>query len=167
MNQKNAAVRISILVVFSALVTVATLLIRIPTPIVGGYFNLGDVMIFVSALTFGPIIGGVAGGFGSAIADIIGYPLFAIPTLIIKGIEGFIAGFTRNKNHQVRDVIAIVFAGSEMVIGYFLVEAFVLGYGMAGALTEVPVNIVQVAIGGLIGIPIAHTLRRILPKSVQ
>lgn len=51
------ATRLAILIVFSALVTVATLLIRIPNPM-GGYFNLGDVMIFVSALTFGPVIGG-------------------------------------------------------------------------------------------------------------
>jgi len=77
--------------VMSALVAVGTLIIRIPNPM-GGYFNVGDVMIFVSALTFSPLIGGVAGGLGSAIADIIGFPLFVVPTLIIKGLEGLIAG---------------------------------------------------------------------------
>lgn len=44
-------------------------------------------MLFVSALTFGPVIGGVAGGVVSAIADIIGFPLFAVSTLIIKDLE--------------------------------------------------------------------------------
>lgn len=40
MNQRNVAVRFALIVVFSALVSVATLLIRIPNPM-GGYFNLG------------------------------------------------------------------------------------------------------------------------------
>ena len=96
MNQKNTTTRLALIVVLSSLVAVATLLIRIPNPM-GGYFNLGDVMIFVSALTFGPLIGGIAGGVGSAIADMIGFPLFAIPTLIIKGIEGFLAGLIAMK----------------------------------------------------------------------
>jgi uncharacterized membrane protein len=80
----------------SALVTVGTLLVRIPNPM-GGYFNVGDVMIFVAALTFNPLIGGIAGGFGSAIADIIGFPVFAIPTLIIKGLEGLLSSLITNK----------------------------------------------------------------------
>jgi uncharacterized membrane protein len=166
MNQRNAPVRIALLVGFSALVTVSTLLIRIPNPM-GGYFNLGDVMIFVSALTFGPFIGGVAGGLGSAIADMIGFPLFAVPTLIIKGLEGFLAGLVADGKHAYRDVLAVVFAGFEMVIGYFIVEAFVLQWGVAGALAEVPGNVAQIVIGGLLGIPLAYILRRRLPKPQQ
>lgn len=163
MNQENKALRLALLVGFSAMVTVSTLLIRIPNPM-GGYFNLGDVMIFVSALTFGPFIGGVAGGVGSAIADIIGFPLFAAPTLIIKGLEGFIAGIITNERQFFRDVLAVVFAGIEMVIGYFVVEAFILQWGVAGALAEVPGNIAQIAIGGLLGIPISYVLRKRLLK---
>ena len=120
-------------------------------------------MLFVSALTFGPVIGGVAGGVGSAIADIIGFPLFAVPTLIIKGLEGFIAGVIANKKQAYRDVLAVVFAGAEMVFGYFIVEAFVLQWGVAGAIGEVPGNIAQIAAGGLLGIPIAYILRRRFP----
>jgi uncharacterized membrane protein len=64
----------------------------------GGYFNVGDVMIFVKALIFNPIIGGLAYGLGSAVVDLIsGFPLFVIPTLIIKGLEGFIASFLKTK----------------------------------------------------------------------
>jgi len=149
--------------IMSALVTVGTLIIRIPNPM-GGYFNLGDVMIFVAALTFNPLIGGIAGGLGSAIADIIGFPLFAIPTLVIKGLEGLLASLITNKKSFFRDVLAVVAAGAEMVIGYFLVELYVLQWGLGGALAEVPANIVQVTIGGLVGIPIALVLRRRLPE---
>ena len=149
--------------VMSALVAVGTLIVRIPNPM-GGYFNVGDVMIFVSALTFNPLIGGVAGGLGSAIADIIGFPVFAVPTLIIKGLEGLLAGLITNKKSIYRDIIAVLVAGAEMVTGYFLVEVYLWGIG--AALAEVPANIAQIALGGLIGIPVALVLRRRLPELI-
>ena len=152
--------------IMSALVAVGTLIVRIPNPM-GGYFNFGDVMIFVTALTFNLLIGGVAGGLGSAIADIIGFPLFAIPTLVIKGLEGLLASLITNKKNVFRDVLAVVAAGTEMVIGYFVVELFVLQWGLGGALAEVPANIAQVTIGGLVGIPIALVLRRRLPEILR
>ena len=158
-NQK-VVVQISLMVVMASLVAVGTLIVRIPNPM-GGYFNFGDVMIFVAALTFSPLIAGVAGGLGSAIADIIGFPLFALPTLIIKGLEGYLAALITDKKRIHRDVIAVLIAGAEMVIGYFLVEVYL--WGISGALLEVPANIVQITVGGLVGIPIALILRKRLP----
>jgi len=162
-KKEKAVIQISLIVVMTALVTVGTLIIRIPNPM-GGYFNLGDVMIFVAALTFNPLIGGIAGGLGSSIADIIGFPLFAIPTLVIKGLEGLLASLITNKKNVYRDILSVVAAGTEMVIGYFLVELYALQWGLGGALAEVPANIAQVTIGGLVGIPIALVLRRRLPE---
>jgi uncharacterized membrane protein len=166
MRKENALVQISLTAITAALVTVGTLIIRIPNPM-GGYFNVGDVMIFVCALTFDPIIGGLAGGVGSAIADIIGFPVFAIPTLIIKGLEGFLASLITNKKNAFRDVLAVAVAGSEMIIGYFLVELYPLQWGLAGALAEVPGNIAQIVIGGLLGVPIAFILRRRFPEILK
>jgi uncharacterized membrane protein len=163
-NNEKTAILIALIAVMTALVAVGTLIVRIPNPM-GGYFNVGDVMIFVAALTFSPLVGGVAGGLGSAIADIIGFPLFAIPTLLIKGLEGLIAGLVTNKKSVIRDVLAIVMAGTEMVVGYFLVEVYLWGVG--GALAEVPANIAQIAIGGLLGIPISFVLRRRLPELLK
>jgi len=166
MKKENAPVQISLMVIMMALVTVGTLIIRIPNPM-GGYFNVGDVMIFVCALTFNPFIGGLAGGVGSSIADLIGFPLFVIPTLIIKGLEGFLASMITNKKNVFRDVLAVVVAGSQMIIGYFLVELYPLQWGLGGALAEVPTNIVQIIIGGLVGIPIALVLRKRLPEILR
>jgi uncharacterized membrane protein len=163
-NNEKTAIQIALIVVMSALVAVGTLIVRIPNPM-GGYFNVGDVMIFVAALTFGPLVGGAAGGLGSAVADIIGFPLFAVPTLVIKGLEGLIAGLVANKKSVYRDIFAVVAAGAEMVIGYFLVEMYLWGVG--GALAEVPANVAQIAVGGLIGIPIALVLRRRLPEVLR
>jgi len=166
MKKENTLVQISLVAIMTALVTVGTLTIRIPNPM-GGYFNFGDVMIFVCALTFGPVIGGFAGGVGSAIADMIGFPVFFIPTLIIKGLEGFLAGLITNKKNVFRDVLAVVVAGSEMVFGYFLVELYPLQWGFGGALAEVPGNIAQIVIGGLVGIPVALVLRRRLAEILK
>jgi len=52
-----------------------------------------------------------------------------------------------------------------MVIGYFLVEVYL--WGMGGALAEVPTNIAQIFVGGLVGIPIALILRRRLPEIIR
>jgi uncharacterized membrane protein len=159
-KKQSIVIQLSLMAIMSALVTVGTMVIRIPNPM-GGYFNLGDVLIFVAALTFTPLIGGVAGGLGSAIADLIGFPSFVIPTLIIKGIEGLLAGLITNKKSLFRDILAVVAAGTEMVVGYFLAEWFL--WGLGAAILEIPLNIVQVTIGGLVGIPIAIVLRRRLP----
>lgn len=167
MNKEKALIQIPLAAIMTALVAVGTLLIRIPNPM-GGYFNVGDVMIFVCALTFNPIIGGIAGGAGSAIADMIGFPVFALPTLIIKGLEGLLASLITDKKRVYRDVLAVVVAGSEMIVGYFLVELSPpFQWGLAGALAEVPGNIAQIVIGGVIGIPIALVLRRRLPEILK
>lgn len=79
--------------VFSALVFVATFILRVTIPATGGYFNIGDSMIYVAALLYGPLVGGLASGIGASLADIIGYPVFAPGTFIIKLIEGTIVGY--------------------------------------------------------------------------
>ena len=80
-----------LIVGLTVMVMVATLLVRIPVP-GGGYFNLGDVVIIFSGLFGGWKAGLIAGGIGSALADLIGFPVFAPITLIIKGLEGLVAG---------------------------------------------------------------------------
>jgi uncharacterized membrane protein len=151
--------------VMAALVVVATFLVQIPNPATRGYINFGDIIIFVSALTFGPIVGGFAGSVGSAIADAISpYAYYAPFTFAIKGLEGVLAGLISNGKSSRRDLIAIAIAGAEMVTGYFLTEFFPLQYGWA-ALTEVPGNISQIIVGGLIGIPVVLLIRRRFPES--
>ena len=141
---------ISIIGIFAALICVFTLVIRIPVPATTGYINIGDFGVMLSGLLFGPIIGGLAGGIGSSIADLIGFPQFAIPTLIIKGLEGFVVGLISNpkKKHSridYKDITAVLIGGLIMVMGYFLVEYFL--YGVGAALSEVPGNAFQFTFG--------------------
>ena len=68
----------------TALVTVATIAIRIPTA-TKGYINLGDTVVNISAWISGGFYGGIAGGIGSLMADILsGCYIYAPATLIIK-----------------------------------------------------------------------------------
>ena len=85
--------------VFSAFVCVATIIFTVYVPQTRGFFNIGETMIYVTALLFGPIVGGIAGGFGSMLADVIlGYMEFAPATLVIKMCEGAVVGFLGKKN---------------------------------------------------------------------
>ena len=164
-NQQRITLTVAQAGIMAALVAVATALVQIYIPATRGYLNFGDIMIFVSAFTFGPIVGGFAGGVGSAISDVAtGYAYFSPFTLIIKGAEGLIAGLISNRLSRKRDILAVVVAGSEMVAGYFLAEFFGLSEGNA-ALVEIPANILQIAVGGTIGILVAVILRRRLPEA--
>lgn len=88
----------SITVIFTAFVCVATCVLKVDIPQTKGYFNIGDTMVYATALLFGPYIGGIAGGVGAALADVIlAAPQYALGTLVIKAIEGLLVGYISHK----------------------------------------------------------------------
>ncbi|MHA1794285.1 MAG: ECF transporter S component [Promethearchaeota archaeon] len=94
----NRTKLISITAIFTALTTVGTIVLKIDFPASGGYFNLGDSIIYLGALLFGPLVGAFAGGIGSMFGDIlVGYAGWAPGTLVIKGLEGLIVGYLFKK----------------------------------------------------------------------
>ena len=115
---------------FTALVTVATCVIQIPSPAGQGYINLGDTMIFVCAALFNPVAALIAGGIGSALADVfVGYAFYAPYTLVVKGIEGLVAGLLIAGLKKIKMpfivncIISTVIAALWMSVGYFLSES--------------------------------------------
>jgi len=97
MNQaflKSTTMRLSMTAIFTALVFVATTIFSVYVPQTRGFFNIGETMVFTTALLFGPFIGAFAGGVGSMLADLfLGYWYYAPATLIIKACEGGLVGF--------------------------------------------------------------------------
>lgn len=82
----------------TALVAVATIMFSFYVPQTRGFFNIGETMVFATAILFGPMIGSFAGGVGSMLADVLlGYPHYAPATLIIKATEGALVGFLSRK----------------------------------------------------------------------
>ena len=145
----------------AALTAVATMVIKFPTPATQGYINVGDTVIFVSALLFGPSVGAVAGGIGSALADLLGGYVHWVPfTLIIKGVEGWLVGRLARSVSQRRWVVPIlILGGGWMVIGYFIVEMLIYGWG--AAVVEIPGNLVQAGVSLLIALPLTAALRKL------
>ncbi len=92
-SPSKRSLRVSLTAIFTALTTVATISFSVYVPATKGYFNLGEVMVYTTAILLGPFIGAVAGGIGSMLADVVlGYHIYAPGTLVIKGVEGFIVG---------------------------------------------------------------------------
>jgi uncharacterized membrane protein len=162
-KQLSSTMLISMAAVMAALVCITTMLIRIPIPATDGYFNIGDAIIMVAAMTGGPVVGAFAGGVGSAVADLLGgWYIWVIPTLLIKGTEGFLTGWMlrRGKPNLRNVVIAWIVGGLVMVFGYCLVQIYL--YGFSAALVELPFNFVQMAVGGIVGIPVSQALKRVM-----
>jgi uncharacterized membrane protein len=67
----------------------------------GGYFDVGEIMVYITALVMGPYVGAFAGGVGSMLSDALLAPQFAIGTLVIKGAEGFIVGYLSQRFPQI------------------------------------------------------------------
>jgi len=156
------SVQAALIGLFAALTIVLTIIIQIPVPATSGYINIGDAAVMLSGLLFGPAIGGIAGGLGSALADIItGYAFYAPWTLIIKGFEGFLAGFiSRRDRFTYFDIIAcFLVAGPWMIAGYFMIETLL--FSSAAAMVELPLNTIQFSVGGVIALPVSIAARKI------
>jgi uncharacterized membrane protein len=165
----STAFKIAAAAIFAALVAVATLLFVVPIPATSGYFNLGETLIYVAALLLGPFVGATAGA-GAAFSDALVAVQYAPGTFAIKAIEGFLVGFLFQwLNRKIHNItlsasIAVVIGGLEMVLGYFLYETLVLGYPAALAGAEVPFNIIQMAVGLVIAVPVMHGVLKVFPQ---
>ena len=159
--------------VTTALVLIITYFASVQLTVQGQVFDGGDIMIFITALTFGPIVGGFAGGVGSGLSDALhGYTVFAPFTLVIKGSEGVVAGYLAYKSLHGKELpLAWLSASIVMVGGYFLAEFYFIGLVIGQSalqgifpFLDLPFNLLQVFAGGLIGIPVSRTLKKSLPS---
>jgi uncharacterized membrane protein len=159
------AIALSITSIFAAIACVLTMTVSIPVPATGGYINIGELAVMLSGLIFGPIIGFLSGGVGSALADIfLGYPNWAFWTFLVKGLEGFLVGLIANPRifhgkRTYKDIIGVIAGGSLMVFGYFIVELFVFNFGIVASLSEVPGNFFQFIFGAIGSILLIVILR--------
>ena len=134
----------------AAIVAAATMLIKLPVPATGGYVHPGDGAIFLSACLMGPWAA-VPAALGSALADILGgYAVYAIPTALIKGAMGWIAGRLIAEKRTIRNALVFVLCELVMVAGYFTFEWMM--YGAGAAIGAVVPNLIQGAAGVVLGV---------------
>ncbi|MBR5218726.1 MAG: ECF transporter S component [Clostridia bacterium] len=147
----------------AALACVATIVIKIPTPL-KGYFNLGDCVVLISGWMLSPAYGFLAAAIGSALADVfLGYVSYAPATFIIKGIMALCAGACcRAMSKNGKSILSLAVSGLAaeiiMVGGYLLFESFL--YGFVPSLVNVPANGFQ----GLMGLILGTVLMKIFEK---
>ncbi|CCQ97082.1 conserved membrane hypothetical protein [[Clostridium] ultunense Esp] len=155
-NNLKLLIRYAILM---ALTVVMTMVVHIPTIGTNGYLNLGDMVVFLAALMLGKKGGFIVGGLGSSLADLLlGYSHYAPITLIVKGLEGYIAGsLLETKIGKRKPIIATSIAGIFMAFGYFVPEIFMYG---KGAIASIPGNIMQGLLGAVTSVVLYTALKR-------
>ena len=139
----------------AALTCVATMIIKIPSPL-KGYLNLGDCVVLTAGWMLSPVYGFLAAGLGSALADLFsGYIVYIPATFVIKGCMALIASYGLkylSKKFSVLPsrIVSGIAAEFMMIIGYFVFEGFM--YGFAPSVVNIPANGIQGIAGLIIGI---------------
>ncbi len=139
---------------FASLVCVATMIIKIPSPL-KGYINLGDCIVLLCGWMLSPMYGFLAAGIGSALADVFsGYVLYSPATFVIKGLMALIAFYLfkamdKKALNLVSRGVSGLTAEITMILGYFLFEGVLYGFGPS--LVNIPPNAVQGVAGLIIG----------------
>ena len=168
MNSKSTVTlkKLVMAALFAALACVATMSIKIPTPGTSGYIHPGDAIVILAGVVLGPAWGFLAGGIGSAMADLLGGYFVYVPiTFVIKGLVSLCSALLYRKVGK--NSTAVILGGVADIIlvagGYCLCEYFIYG---AGAFASVPANLVQ-GIGGLILSAVLYPILIAIPDVKQ
>ena len=145
----------------AALTYIATMVIQIPSPM-NGYVNLGDCFVLLCGWLLGPWYGGAAAGIGSMLTDLLsGYGHYAPGTFVSMGLDALVAAvlFRTMGRTSTAALVSGLVGEAIMVAGYFGYAALLLGKGL-GAAASIPGNLVQAALGLLIGFLLLKVLQK-------
>lgn len=163
--KNNKTFKICITAVFIALVYIATAFIQIPIPL--GYAHLGNSIILLASLLLTPRIACISGGIGSSMADILtGFPIWAVPTLIIKIGIALIASSIFSLGKKSKSIYSKrTFAGTAasmifMTAGYTVAGAILYG-SVASGLSSAPGLFAE----GIVNIIVFYAIGIILDKA--
>ncbi|WP_077212932.1 ECF transporter S component [Bacillus dakarensis] len=152
---------------FIAFTLVATMFINIKLPIMGngGLIHMGNVPLFIAAFVFGKKTGAIAGAFGMAFFDLImGWAAWAPFTFVIVGAMGYLAGLIAEKvpgNRVLVYSLAVAVALVIKIVGYYFTEVILYGNWIL-PFGSIPGNLMQVLLAGIIVIPVAGRLKRLV-----
>ena len=107
--------------VFTAVITVMTFYIKIPSH--NGYIHLGDSMIYLASCLLPMPYAVICASLGGMLADTLGgYIIYIIPTLIIKGLLTLAFNHKADRILTKRNVFAVGVASVITTIGYYIAE---------------------------------------------
>lgn len=137
---KSSTKNICLTAVFAALICIVTIFIQIPIPL--GYFNIGNALILICCCLIPAPYGILAGSFGSAIADLITFPVWTIPTLVIKALMPLL--FYILKKTRLPLIPIAVISMLIPLAGYTLCGAIIYG-SIATGISQLPGLIIEYA----------------------
>ena len=149
---------------FAALICIATMIIKIPTPL-KGYVNLGDCVVLLCGSMLSPVYAFLAAAIGSALADILsGYMTYAPITFLIKGLMALVVFalfklINKKGLKQPIKILPLVLAEVIMVGGYFIFEGFL--YGFVPSAANIPANAIQGVAGIIFGFVLIKAFEKI------
>ncbi len=148
---------------FTAMVTLLTF-INIPLfgP-QGGLIHLGYVALFPIAILYGRYVGMIAGGIGMALFDVLsGWAAWAPGTFLIVGAIGYVVGLFAAHTSNLGVIVAAMILGSLISIGgYFLYNAYIMGFGVPSAVTSMGGDALKVFGSTAITLATLPVLRRL------
>lgn len=151
--------------VMMAMVFVVTRFIQIPIPL--GYFNVGNSVILLFCLLISAPFGTAASALGSALADLLSYPVYTIPTLIIKGIMPILFYSILKMLNKSKFGVVIAAAISTLIplFGYTITGAILYG-SLATGIAQFPGLLLEY-IANLVIICLLYKPIEIIGKKMQ
>ena len=148
--------------VMTAVVFLATFVPRIPIPL--GYAHLGDAAIFLMVLLLPRRLALLAACLGSALSDLFGgFPLWILPTLLIKFVMGYIIiKFSSRTSGFRRLLAACLLASVWMAFGYTVFGALLYD-SISAALASAPGLVIE----GIVNTAVALILLPLLNKQIK
>ncbi|PID83029.1 MAG: ECF transporter S component [Clostridiales bacterium] len=130
----------------------------------GGLVHLGNITLFTIAMVYGKKQGAIAGAFGMGLFDIMaGWQVWAPCTFVVRGIMGWLIGTlydNKKENKVIFYLMLIIIPSIEMLAGYFIYNVAMYGNYIA-ALSSIPGDLTQLAIGYVVAIPVANKLSKL------
>ena len=123
---------------FAALIFVITRFIQIPIPL--GYLNFGNCIILLCCCLLPCRYAAAAGALGSALADLTSFPVYTVPTLIIKALFPlvfFAMLKIKIKNDYARHITAAAVSTLIPLVGY-TVTGMILYGGFGAGIAQAP-----------------------------
>ncbi len=154
---------ITLIGIFSAITYVATSIhFFLPLASKGGLVHLGTPVIIITALLFGPRVGGLSAAIGMTIFDLVFFPTWAPITFIARILMGYIIGILGYQQESLFKMIGAVLAGSAVMIIIYYVGEVILYHNLIAPLLSIPGDFLQVVLGIVIGLPVVISARKYL-----
>jgi uncharacterized membrane protein len=157
MKQRDSLKRLTIVALLTAVNVAIARFFIIPVPLTHGNINLCDAGIFIAALLLGRREGLIVGGLSGFLLDLIsGYPQYMFFSLVIHGLEGYVAGWL-NEKHTKKALILAMGSGVLLLVGgYFIADTLL--YTLTAGLIGITTNFLQGVVGGLVALPVYYRL---------